>query len=94
MWHPVYALTKYNSNKNSQISGGIFSCPLTLSYIEIFLHGNGLISSGPWYITCGWRVHPMGMAYTSNRGSVYIQSGWRIHPIGVTYTSNENGAYI
>ena len=37
-------------------------------------HGGGA------YDQWGWRIRPMGVAYTSNGGGVYVQWGWRIHP--------------
>ena len=37
-------------------------------------HGGGA------YVQWGWRIRPMGVAYTSNGGGVYVQWGWRIHP--------------
>ena len=44
-------------------------------------HGGGA------YVQWGWRIRPMGVAYTSNGGGVYVQWGWRIRPMGVVYTS-------
>ena len=46
------------------------------------------------YVPWGWRIRPMGVAYTSNGGGVYVQWGWRIRPMGVAYTSNGGGVYV